>query len=239
MRVHRGIGVLALSGLLVGGCASHQRESGVRSEVVTRDMQQAMTPRAVLADLRAGNERYVRGQTTRQDWLAQAEATARDGQFPKAVVLSCLDSRVPTEVVFDQAIGDIFVGRIAGNFETTDMLGSMEFGTKLAGAKAIVVLGHTACGAVKGAIADAQLGHLTATLDNIDPAVAAARAAMPNASPSDPAFVQRVAEENVRITVRDIQTRSPVIAEMVANGQLEVVGAWYDLATGKVHWLEG
>lgn len=227
---------LSLGCLLLAGCA--QQSSASRTQVTTKAMQQAMQPAAVLADLKAGNDRFVSGQSTRQDWLSQAAATAKDGQFPKAIVLSCLDSRVPPEVVFDQAIGDIFVGRVAGNFENVDLLGSMEFGTKLAGSRLIVVLGHTACGAVKGAIADAKLGNLTATLDNIKPAVAAAQAAMPGTGKDDPAFVQRVAEENVKITVADIQKRSPTIAEMVAKGDLMVVGAWYDLATGKVHWLD-
>ena len=228
------VGALALA-----GCAQHGGSSGtMSSRVVTQPMQRAMTPDAVLADLKAGNARFVSGRGTSQDWLAQAEATARDGQYPKAIVLGCLDSRVPVEVVFDQGIGDLFVGRVAGNFENVDMLGSMEFGTKLAGSKAIVVLGHTSCGAVKGAIANAQLGNLTATLENIQPAVAAATASMPGGSGKDPAFVQRVVVENVRATVRDIQQRSPVIAEMVASGDLKVVGAWYDLATGKVHWMD-
>ncbi|MBL9077256.1 MAG: carbonic anhydrase [Planctomycetes bacterium] len=227
---------ISLGCLLFAGCA--QQSSASRDQVTTKAMQQAMQPAAVLADLKAGNERFVRGQSTPQNWLSQAASTARDGQYPKAIVLSCLDSRVPPEVVFDQAIGDIFVGRVAGNFENVDLLGSMEFGTKLAGSRLIVVLGHNACGAVKGAIADAKLGNLTATLDNIKPAVAAAHTAMPGAGKDDPAFVQRVAEENVRITVADIQKRSPTIQELVAKGELMVVGAWYDLATGKVHWLD-
>lgn len=231
--------VLAVGASLLGGCATSSSTMAPKSAAVTtKAMQQAMTPAMVLADLKAGNERFVAGRNTQQDWLGQAATTARDGQYPKAIVLSCLDSRVPPEVVFDQAIGDIFVGRVAGNFENVDMLGSMEFGTKLAGAKLIVVLGHTACGAVKGAIANAKLGNLTATLENIQPAVAAATAAMPGGNGDDKAFVQKVAEENVRLTVRDIQQRSPLIAEMVAKGELMVVGGWYDLATGKVHWLD-
>jgi carbonic anhydrase len=216
--------------------ASGQSEAA-STRVTTKAVQQALTPDAVLADLKAGNERFVAGKSTRQDWLAQAAATAREGQFPKAIVLSCLDSRVPTEIVFDQAIGDIFVGRVAGNFENVDLLGSMEFGTKVAGARLIVVLGHNVCGAVKGAIADARLGNLTATLANIKPAVAAVSARMPGAG-HDAEYVQKVAEENVRITVADIQKNSPVIADLVAQGQLKVVGAWYDLASGKVHWLD-
>lgn len=233
----------ALGTLVLAGCAGDGQRSGTTmgagsDRVTTQVQQQRMTPQQVIADLRAGNERYVAGRTTDQNWLAQAERTAIEGQYPKAIVLSCLDSRVPPEIVFDQAIGDIFVGRVAGNFENTDMLGSMEFGTQLAGAKAIVVLGHTACGAVKGTIANARLGNLTQTLANIQPAVAAANRQMPGTSADEPAFVQQVMEENVRITVRDIMERSPVIRELVEQGDLVVVGAWYDLATGKVHWMD-
>jgi carbonic anhydrase len=216
--------------LLLAGCETAQ--TGGSTAVTTKAMQQAMTPDQVIADLKAGNARFVAGKSTEQDWLAQAATTAAEGQYPKAIVLSCLDSRVPTEIVFDQAIGDIFVGRVAGNFENIDMLGSMEFGTKLAGSKAIVVLGHTECGAVKGAIANAQMGNLTATLAEIRPAVM-----MAGAPSDDASFTQRVVIENVEKTVEDIIARSPTIAEMVRNGELKVVGAWYDLATGKVHWL--
>ena len=225
----------AMAGTLLMGCKSSGPllEGGASTAVTTKAAQQAMTPDAVLADLKAGNKRFVAGNSTQQDWLAQAETTAREGQFPKAIVLSCLDSRVPPEIVFDQAIGDIFVGRVAGNFENIDMLGSMEFGTKVAGSKLIVVLGHTACGAVKGAIAGAELGNLTATLDNIEPAVEATQGDKSSAD-----YEQRVIVENVRQTVRDIQGRSPVLTELVESGQLKVVGAWYDLATGKVHWID-
>jgi Carbonic anhydrase len=227
-------GLLAVSGLaLLAGCG--QNASTLNTTVTTKAAQQAMTPDAVLADLKAGNARFVAGKNTEQNWLSQAATTARDGQYPKAIVLSCLDSRVPPEIVFDQGIGDIFVGRVAGNFENTDMLGSMEFGTAAAGAKLIVVLGHTACGAVKGTMDNAQLGNLTATLENIKPATAVA----PGAPSSDKAALARVTEENVRITMRDILSRSPVLAERVSNGQLKIVGGVYDLATGRVNWIDG
>jgi len=226
----------------MGGCAAIEHSAredsdAAREAVLTQERQQQFTPAEILAELKAGNERFVRGETTPQNWLKQASLTANDGQYPKAIVLSCLDSRVPTEIIFDRGIGDIFVGRVAGNFENTDMLGSMEFGTKLAGSKVIVVLGHTSCGAVKGAIAEAELGNLTETLANITPAVEMAKQESPGATVDDAEFVQRVVENNVRITVADISDRSPVMADMIASGDLMVVGAWYDLATGKVHWL--
>ncbi len=221
------------------GCSTTNGSSGAAASpgVISAEQQRAMTPDQVFDELRRGNDRFVRGTPRSRDWMAQAEATA-SGQYPQAIVLGCVDSRVPVEVVFDQGIGDVFVGRVAGNFENTDLLGSMEFATKVAGSKLIVVLGHTSCGAVKGAIDDVELGNLTPMLANLQPAVDAARQRSGGTgSSSDPAFVDRVVEENVRITVRDIQDRSPVIRELVDQGQLKVVGGIYDLETGRVTWL--
>ena len=223
--------LVACAFLAFAGCG--QTQEAASTKVTTKAMQEAMSPDDVLADLKAGNERFVGKRSTKQDWLAQAATTAKDGQFPKAIVLGCLDSRVPAEIIFDQGIGDIFVGRIAGNFEDVGLLGSMEFGTKLAGSKLIVVLGHTSCGAVKGAIARAELGNLTETLANIKPAIE--RAGEPGDDKA--AYTQRVMIENVKQTVEDISARSTVISDLIKEGKLKVVGAWYDLATGKVNWL--
>ncbi len=237
-----GLGACALT--VMSGCQStHSHSSGsghgasVQS-VLTAEAQKALTPAQVVADLKAGNARFVANKPTHFDYLAQVHGTA-EGQHPKAVVLSCLDSRVPPEIVFDQGIGDIFVGRVAGNFENTDLLGSMEFATALAGAKAIVVLGHTHCGAIKGAADDAKLGNLTETLANIKPAVEAAKARFPQGphTSKNAGFVEAIVEENVRITVRNITDRSPVLAERVAKGELVVVGGVYDLATGSIQWF--
>lgn len=228
-----GVCLLSAASVVALGAQS-ARDPGV----MTQSSQRAMTPAQALADLKAGNERFVASKTTDRNWIAEAEYTAENGQYPKAIILSCLDSRVPVEVVFDQGIGDVFVGRVAGNFENTDMVGSFEFGTAVAGSKLIVVLGHTSCGAVKGAIQRAELGNLTATLANIRPAVDAAHRALPGVSKDDPEFVQRVVEENVRMTVNDIMESSAVITGLVEKGDLKVVGAWYDLETGKVHWLD-
>ncbi len=213
------------------GCASTQTKT---SAVVTKDQQAAMTPDSVLADLKAGNKRFVAGKTVGYDLRGQVKATA-GGQFPKAIVLSCLDSRVPPEMVFDQGIGDIFVGRVAGNFENVDMLGSMEFGTAAAGSKLIVVLGHGACGAVKGAIDDVKLGNLTPTLANINVNTAGVSG---ERSSSNTALVDKVIEDNVRQTVADITARSEVLAGLVRDGKLKVVGAVYNMETGKVDWLD-
>ncbi|MEL6499532.1 MAG: carbonic anhydrase family protein [Planctomycetota bacterium] len=227
-------GTMLFSTVVVAACAVAQPVGDASTDVVTAKEQSAMTPAQVLADLKAGNERFVSGNSTDQDWLAQAATTAADGQFPKAIVLSCLDSRVPVEIVFDQGIGDVFVGRVAGNFENVDMLGSFEFGTAVAGSKVIVVLGHTACGAVKGAMAGAELGNLTATLDNIEPAIADAGGSVSADNDSD---VTRVVEANVRRTMTDLTARSEVLAGLVEEGKLIIAGGVYDLATGQVNWI--
>jgi len=231
------LAALTAFGLALTGCQS--KGGGRVQTVLTSDARQAMSPSQVVADLKAGNQRFVSGSSMNYDYLSQVEKSAA-GQYPKAVVLSCLDSRVPPELVFDQGIGDIFVGRVAGNFENTDMLGSMEFATALAGAKAIVVLGHSNCGAVKGAADDAKLGNLTETLANIKPAVEAAKAKVPQGphNSKNHTFVEAVAVENVRITVRNITERSQVLAERVAKGDLIIVGGMYDLETGSIQWLE-
>jgi carbonic anhydrase len=173
-----------------------------------------------------------------RDFRAQVAQTAL-GQYPFAVVLGCIDSRVPPEIVFDQGIGDIFAPRIAGNFENTDILGSMEFATAVAGSKVVVVLGHTSCGAVKGACDHVELGNLTHTLAHIAPAVYAVRDDVPGPyTSSNPTFVQAVAELNVERTVEDIIERSAVMAELVESGDLLVVGAMHDVATGEVTFYD-
>lgn len=206
---------------------------------VTAEQQKAMTPDQVLADLIAGNERYVAGQLTDLNIKANIAASA-EGQFPKAVILSCLDSRVPVENVFDQGIGDIFVGRVAGNIENVDMLGSFEFATKAAGAKLIMVLGHEACGAVKGACDHVELGNLTALLNQIQPAVKAVESEFTEdkRNSKNPDYVNRVIEENVKITIADIRKNSPILAEMEKAGTIKIVGGVYSLKNGKVTLLE-
>lgn len=236
---------MALASLAATGCQSGKSSPAspasttAVAEVLTAERQKSLTPAQVVAELKSGNRRFVTGNVVRYNYQEQVCRTA-DGQYPKAVVLSCLDSRVPPEIVFDQGIGDIFVGRVAGNTENTDMLGSMEFATALAGAKAIVVLGHSNCGAIKGAADGAKLGNLTQTLDNIMPAVEAAKAktAQGPYNSHNKSFVQAVAVENVRQTVKDITARSPVLQERVAKGELVVVGGIYDLKTGAVEWLD-
>ena len=200
---------------------------------VTKEEQAAMTPDAVLADLMAGNARYVAGNVSEPNVKARIQASAA-GQYPKAVILSCLDSRVPVEQVFDQGIGDIFVGRVAGNVENVDQLGSMEFATKAAGSKLVMVLGHESCGAVKGACDDVKLGNLTELLAKIKPAIDAVEGFEEDRSSRNKDFVDAVIHQNVKQTVRDIRASSPVLAELEEAGQIKIVGAYYSLHTGKV-----
>ncbi len=205
---------------------------------VTKGEQSALTPDKVLTGLMDGNARYVAGKIGDPEIKKRITRSA-DGQYPKAVVLSCLDSRVPVEQVFDQRIGDIFVGRVAGNIEDEDQLGSMEFATKLAGAKLVFVLGHSACGAVKGACDGAKLGNLTALLAKIRPAVDAVQGFKPEERTSaNKEFVEKVIEENVRQTMADIRKDSPILAELEASGKIKIVGGIYDLHTGKVTLLK-
>ena len=212
------------------------RQAAAENPAMTQEAQQNMTPDQALAALKAGNERFVKRKMLQRDLVAQVHATAA-GQFPFAVVLGCMDSRVPPELVFDQGIGDIFSPRIAGNFANTDIIGSIEFATKLAGAKLIVVLGHTECGAVKGACDHAQLGNLTHTLSNIAPAVYAAKDIQGDRTSKNKAFVQKVADENVRLTVKSLTSRSTVLRGLVAGNQLQVVGAMHDVGTGRVSFF--
>lgn len=205
------------------------------SSVPTAITQNAATPEDVLAKLRAGNERFAAGAPTGHDLLEQAAATA-DGQFPLAAVLGCIDSRVPVEAVFDAGIGEMFVARSAGNVVDADVLGGFEFATELAGAKLIVVLGHSACGAVKGACDGAELGNLTQLLSKITPAVDAESGSAPSPGSGDAAFVQRVIATNIANVVAEIRRRSEVLAAREAAGELKIVGAIYDLASGAISW---
>jgi carbonic anhydrase len=212
--------------------------AAVANGQVTKEEQSALTPDKVLADLMAGNARFVAGEIANPE-VKKRIANSANGQYPKAVVLSCLDSRVPVELVFDQRIGDIFVGRVAGNIEDVDQLGSMEFATKLAGAKLVFVMGHTACGAVKGACDGAKLGNLTTLLARIEPAVEAVQGFKPeDRTSANKVFLEKVIEQNVRQTMANIRKDSPVLAELEASGKIKIVGGVYDLHTGKVTLLK-
>ena len=199
---------------------------------LTQAQRDAMTPDDVIAMMRQGNERFRRGQARHRDSLAEQRASAA-GQHPAAVILSCIDSRAPAERIMDLGIGDIFNARVAGNVSNDDILGSMEFACKLAGAKVVLVMGHTACGAIKGAIDNAELGNLTGLLAKIKPAVAATDySGLRSAKNYD--FVDRVAKKNVELTIDAIRKGSSVLAELEAKRSIRIVGAMYKLDTGAV-----
>ena len=204
------------------------------SDVMTAEAQSATTPSGAIDRLAAGNARFVEAAAAERDLLAQVAATA-SGQHPFVAIVSCIDSRVPPEFVFDLGIGDAFVARTAGNVVDGDMLGSLEFATAVAGAKAVVVLGHSACGAVKGACDGVELGHLTGLLAKISPSVEAV-AGEPTPGSGDADLVQKVVEQHVDAMASDIVGRSDVIAGLVESGDLVVAGAVYDLETGVVTW---
>ncbi|MBE2241979.1 MAG: carbonic anhydrase [Burkholderiaceae bacterium] len=225
-----------LQGLVAAtGLAATAASAKDRCIAFTPEAQQAKTPAEALKRLQEGNARFVAGEALHCDLLEQVRSTAQQ-QAPFAAVLGCIDSRVPPELVFDQNIGDMFVARIAGNIASTDIIGSLEFATALAGAKLIVVLGHSECGAVKGAIDNARLGSLTGVLQQIRPALKALDyKGVP--SSKDKALVQRVAERNAKDAAAHLTGRSPTMAGLVREGKLRIVYAMHDVATGKVSWF--
>jgi carbonic anhydrase len=204
--------------------------------VMTKESQDGMTPDAVLEDLLKGNERYVANELVNRDLPAQVKATT-GGQYPKAVILSCIDSRAPVEYIFDQGIGDIFVARVAGNVENDDLLGSIEYGLGVAGSKLLMVLGHESCGAVKSAIDKVDVGseNVTALLNEIEPAVNGVEG---ERNSKDKSYFEKVVKNNVHKTIADIRERSPLITNLEKEGKVKIVGAYYSLKDGKVTILE-
>jgi carbonic anhydrase len=206
-------------------------------KTLTKEMQNSITPAMALDILKKGNERFVNNLKANRNLLQQANETS-DGQHPFAVILSCIDSRTSAELIFDQGLGDIFSVRIAGNIVNEDILGSMEFGCKVAGAKIIVVLGHTKCGAVKGACDHVEMGNLTALLSKIQPAVYDEKTERSNRTSGNPEFVERVSVINVKRTVLAIMERSPILKEMIEKKEIGIVGGTHDIATGRVTFYE-
>jgi carbonic anhydrase len=206
-------------------------------KTLTKEMQSAITPSIALELLKDGNKRFVNNLKINRNLLQQANETS-DGQHPFAVILSCIDSRTSAELIFDQGLGDVFSVRIAGNIVNEDILGSMEFGCKVAGAKIIVVLGHTKCGAVKGACDNVALGNLTGLISKIKPAVEQEAITTENRNSSNGVFVENVAELNVSLSVKNILLKSPIIADMVKNGDIGIVGGIHNITTGEVKFFE-
>lgn len=203
----------------------------------TRDTQAAITPAIALQMLKDGNTRFTGGRMTKRDLMKQVKTTG-SGQYPFAAVVSCMDSRAAPELVFDQGIGDIFSPRIAGNFANDDIIGSLEYGSRVAGAKLIVVLGHTDCGAIKGACDSVQLGNLTGALARIKPAMDAVPDDGSPRNSRNYAFVQKVADMNVKLAVKQIREKSPILREMIDRGEVGLVGAMLDVKTGKVTFYD-
>jgi len=202
---------------------------------LTREQRDKMTPDEIIQQMKAGNERFRSGKPQHRDLMSEARATA-PGQYPAAIVFSCIDSRAPAELILDFGIGDIFSGRVAGNVADEDTLGSMEFACKVAGSKVVVVMGHTACGAIKGAIDNVQLGNLTALLAKIRPAVEATHYTGER-SAKNYAFVDAVAQKNVSLTIANIREKSPVLRDLESAGSIKIAAAMYNLKTGTVEFL--
>lgn len=225
-------GMLGLSQLVFAAATQT-----THTAVITAEKQEGMSPQEALQRLKDGNQRFVNGKMKNRDLLVQVNSTATT-QHPLVVVLNCIDSRTPPEIIFDQGIGDIFATRIAGNIQNDDILGSMEFGTKLSGAKLIAVIGHTRCGAIRGACQQVKLGNLTGLLQKIQPAVKQAAKEASTNDCNDNAFIDQIAKDNVLMVMKQIQKQSPVINQLLKEGKIGLVGGVQDLATGKVIFFD-
>src|SRR5450755_1403555 len=225
------VGVLAV-------CSTSARtpEPPRRDLAAIKAEQAALTPAQVLADLRRGNERFASGKAEGRDMLHDQRITAA-GQYPHAVILSCIDSRAPAEIIFDAGLGDLFNARIAGNIADADLVGSMEFACAVSGAKLVLVMGHTNCGAIKGACDRVEMGNLTGLLQKIEPAVASVQDVPGERTSKNKYFVEAVSEANVRLTVERIRELSPILRDMERAGKILIAGCVYDLGTGRVRFL--
>lgn len=240
------LAVIALGAFIFVGCGpqsnnekkqtmENETKSEMVEKVITKAEQDALTPDLVMQELLEGNKRFMNNNLTARNYPAQVK-NSTNAQYPEAIILSCVDSRVPVENVFDRGIGDLFVARVAGNFVNEDILGSMEFACKVSGSKLIMVLGHESCGAVKSAVDDVKLGNITPMLAKIRPAVEAVEYEGDRTS-KNAEFVHMVCETNVRQTIDQIRTDSPVLKEMEDNGEIKIVGAVYSLENGEVTML--
>ncbi len=226
------------AGAVAGTLVTFDRASAVdQCAALTSERRSAISPEDALNKLKAGNERFVTRNMRNCDFIEQVRSTA-GGQYPSSVIIGCIDSRVPPELVFDQRIGDVFSARVAGNIVNDDIVGSSEFATKLVGAKLIVVLGHSECGAIKGAIDGAELGLLTQLLAKIKPAVEANKDAPGDHTSKNGTFVQEVAETNAKFAAKNLTEMSNVLRDLVAAKELKIVSAMHDIATGRVTFME-
>jgi carbonic anhydrase len=224
-------GSIAAAAALLGAAAVRR----VSAAALTAAQREKLTPDGIISLMKAGNERFRLGKESPHDYLAQQKASAK-GQYPAAMILSCIDSRAPAETILDLGIGDCFNARVAGNVVNDDILGSMEFACKLAGAKLVLVMGHTSCGAIKGAIDNVQLGNLTGLLAKIRPAVDATED-QGDRSSKNYAFVDAVARKNVELTMADIPRRSSVLADLQKSNAIRIVGGMYNIETARLDFL--
>jgi carbonic anhydrase len=231
----RGFLGAALAACAVADATSLSAQIAQGNDALTKEQRDRMTPAQVIEALKKGNERFRTGKMAAHDYRGQKRSSAT-GQFPAAVVLGCIDSRAPAEIIFDTGIGDTFNARIAGNVVNDDLLGSMEFACAAAGAKVVLLFGHTACGAIKGAIDDVEMGNLTGLLARVKPAITATTFSGEKSS-KNAAYVDAVARTNVRLGVDNIHRRSTILADLEKKGTIQIVGAMYDLATGVVDFV--
>ena len=231
----RGFVGTVLSAWALAPISSSSAQPQIEGGALTKDQRNRMTPDQVIAEMKKGNERFRTGKMLPHDYLAQKRSSA-SGQFPAAVVLGCVDSRAPAEILFDVGIGETFNARIAGNVVNDDLLGSMEFACAVAGAKVVLLFGHTACGAIKGAIDDVEMGNLTGLLARIKPAISATKFDGEKSSKNAP-YVDAVARTNVVLGLDNIRRRSPILAELEKKGSIRTAGGMYDLATGMVEFI--
>lgn len=232
--------------VIVNGCSKEQQKvtEPVSKDVkrndsaLTQEKQTNLTIDEIIQQFKDGNERFLKGTTLQNNFLKQVEQTGSQGQFPKAIVLSCIDSRGPVEVLFDKGIGDIFGTRVAGNYADEGVIGGMEYACKVAGAKVIIVLGHTDCGAVKSACDNVKLGNITYVMDEIKPAVDSVKGITEDRTSKNKDFVKEVTKKNVQLTMKKVLVDSEILAELVKEGKLSVIGGIYDVSTGKVDFLK-
>ncbi len=228
--------VAAISVFVLAGCSTSAPTPQSRDLATLKAEQAALTPAQVLESLRLGNERFASGKLAPRDMLHDRQITAA-GQYPHAIILSCIDSRAPAEMIFDAGLGDLFNARIAGNIADEDLVGSMEFACAVSGAKLVLVMGHTSCGAIKGACDQVELGNLTGLLKKIEPAIASVRDVPGERNSKNTTFVEAVNEANVRLTVERIRELSPILRDLENAGKIQIAGCIYDLDSGRVRFL--
>ena len=221
--------IIALA-ISLASCGETSTKTETQTDKIVTHQKEINSADEALSEMKSGNQRFLDGKPINTNYKSQIEETKND-QHPHTLILSCLDSRIPPEIIFDQGIGNIFVARVAGNIEEPNILGSMEFATKVKGTKLIIVMGHNKCGAVKGAIDDAELGNLTQLVAQIKPAIVGDTTNMEN-------MLNETSKQNVKMTIADILKLSPVISELVKESKVKIVGAFYDITTGKVTFLD-